>query len=498
MSSRLKRLLWLATVLVGLSLYWGCSQPDMILATKSHTVMYLEPERLPTTPPQVLYCLAVAETLARDSVRGVEKIARFRYDFDSRAFLNPDGTARPDSNRFEFAKDIWAYSRLLILLENPDDTTEVGPVMLIDTITPDSVNPVQLVFPYSDSLWHQYALYNMKTVSDDSGLGDFSTEANGAAIWFNTVQASNGSLQDTVALLSIDIDSFWHDTFPGDADTVSVVDTASTKVDTILRGFGLDTLTQQVVRIQYVTHTAYIDSPPPWLTTAVTLHYRVGANIYNDTTHQVSWRENAVDSFRYQDYVQLGPDFKDLRKSGWVYCGWVVSDLIGNASIGHMTPPAWVGYNGNMYDSLIHGINGGLLSTGLFARISEPDFSNPYVGSRHHVPPFPGEDFLENLPHGVQGPLNLVPGDRCHGTVFITLEPREAAYRSDTTNFPLILNAIALPARRDSTGLAPILSQNMGMPNTGCALRIFSETGSDVGGPFLIGFPKVKVKYTRI
>jgi hypothetical protein len=59
------------------------------------------------------------------------------------------------------------------------------------------------------------------------------------------------------------------------------------------------------------------------------------------------------------------------------------------------------------------------LTTGRFATPTGPDLGRPFSGP-NPGPPFPGEDFLTNLPAGVVPPVNLADGG---SRVVLTLEP---------------------------------------------------------------------------
>jgi hypothetical protein len=59
------------------------------------------------------------------------------------------------------------------------------------------------------------------------------------------------------------------------------------------------------------------------------------------------------------------------------------------------------------------------LTTGRFSSASEADLSAPFSGPVA-APPFPGEDFLENLPAGVTSPVNLADGS---SMAVISIEP---------------------------------------------------------------------------
>ena len=122
-----------------------------------------------------------------------------------------------------------------------------------------------------------------------------------------------------------------------------------------------------------------------------------------------------------------------------------------------------------------------MITTGTFRWIDSADDGNPYVQGGK-VPPFPGEDFFQNLPPGVPSPLNLVPaGSAVNGTVFITLEPDDFGDRN--TNFPLIVFAAPLPTSRASVE---------------AAIQAFTMRGWMFSNDPYRGFPEITVKLDRL
>jgi hypothetical protein len=62
---------------------------------------------------------------------------------------------------------------------------------------------------------------------------------------------------------------------------------------------------------------------------------------------------------------------------------------------------------------------GSPLTTGRFTSVSGADLSSPFSGP-NPGPPFPGEDFLANLPAGITPPVDLADGS---SMIVITVEP---------------------------------------------------------------------------
>ena len=93
---------------------------------------------------------------------------------------------------------------------------------------------------------------------------------------------------------------------------------------------------------------------------------------------------------------------------------WFLSLATGSPAQGLDLPtlPAGWEYEGwAVYD-------GTPLTTGKFLNPDSSDLAAPYSSSEAAAPPFPGEDFLENAPTGMEFPIDLAGG-----TAVITIEP---------------------------------------------------------------------------
>lgn len=98
--------------------------------------------------------------------------------------------------------------------------------------------------------------------------------------------------------------------------------------------------------------------------------------------------------------------------AGWVYEGWGVTQ-------------------------------GTAMTTGRFTSVTGSDLASPFSGP-NPGPPFPGEDFVANLPAGVTPPVNLADG---RSTVVITVEPDIGGVDpTGTAPFPINPLAGAVPA----------------------------------------------------
>ena len=433
MLRRHTRLLVPTLVVTVAALWWGCTQPDDILAEKSTTVVHLLAERLPSTPPGMTYQLWAADTMIGgdelgDSLYGsVEMDEPFIYRFEENTFHEVDGTARPDSNRFLFAGDILSYQWIFMTVQLIDGSGPVpGPVMLMDTVTATDYSQLNLVFPFSDSLWFTAVEFNMETPSDGRNPA-----TDGAGIWFSTYAERTYTVQDTTALVGWTITTSYEDTFntPGECIT-SIVNIFDPVLDTFEKVYGFDTVSWQAVTFSTEVVTVCDSGQGHLLKTSVKLDY--------DTLQSYTGQ--------YDEFTQVAINLPDLRRMGWYYQGWVVSSVIEElgVGIGEITPPAWVGFN--RHDTVIHAADGELLSTGLFHSLYLPDEENLYVDDPVRVPPWPGEDFLKNLPGGQDVEVNLVNDDAITGSAFIAMHPVNAL--TDTTNFPLIVQLRDLPSSR--------------------------------------------------
>lgn len=450
MIKRSKLLLFLVLPLVPICLFYGCDQPEDVLTPITKTNIWLTPSKLPSNPDGMVYELWVANST--DSI----PIEKFGYDFGMGRFLEPDGSLRADTNRFFLPYDLLDFTILFVSVErDPDDNTNSpGPIMLMDITAYETI---KLKFPKSDSLWAATIWYNMETPSD--GLDSIT---DGYALWFATYTERTRALNDTTGINDFWVDSvLLTDRQPPDTVISSIgIDLASIIIKDTSRIYGLDTVTHTVCRFDIILDTM-VDTP--YYATTLGIEYAVTfGTVVCDTFSQ-------------------GPDNEDfgmpvLIDYGWKYKGWVVSPQIDSIAVTtRMTKPAWVIQNEALEET-----EGAMLTIGTFADVRLPDDANPHVVSAR-VPPFPGEDFLVNLPGGI-GPVNLVPSLGGNpGRVFLSLEPVNAV--SDTTNFPLIPFIGPFPDRRDE--VTADVQQFF--------LRGWMQDESD---PFC-GFPWMMVEYER-
>ncbi|RKX26639.1 MAG: hypothetical protein DRP47_07875 [Candidatus Zixiibacteriota bacterium] len=405
-------LLLIALMIVGATLYFGCSQPDDILTPVSTTSLKLSAQMLPPAPQGMIYELWIV----KDS--NFVSLGTFNYDLVNRKFLDESGEIRADSNEFILDGDIFSYDSVYVSVETvPDNDSLIpGPIMLTDQVTNPNDNLIELIFPWSsDSLWYATCRYNLQTMSDYDR-----TENTGAGLWLSSYQMVERALQDTIAFDSFTIDPIWIYDIGAKTETTVVVDIINPRIDTSNLILGLDTVEHIGFLFEDSTET-FTKPADSFLTTEVKFFLQYGP----------------LDTVYYDLFTQDDFGLPDYSSFGWHYKTWIVAPVVKTegASEGDFTLPAW-GYTQIGLDRL-PGYDGGMISTGTFTKIDEPDDDGARYAQSLRVPPFPGDEFFVDLPNGVSGPLNLLPNSYGNeGTVFIALEPDN--FVTDTTNFPLI------------------------------------------------------------
>ncbi len=464
MTRRANRLIMLALAVISVTIYFGCTQPEDVVQPVARSVLTLDARLVPSLPDSMAYEIWLATSEETVSV------ARFNYDQSTKSFLNEDGTVREDGNEFEFDGDILSFSEMWVAVQRMDDPPghSSGPIMLWDVVTDPITNPIDLKFPLSDSLWFATARYNMVTTSDSDH-----TTNRGAGLWLATYTLTLDSIQDTLGLDSVVVDSEEvSQPDEGEVSLTTIQNFTQVGVDTIERVFGFDTLTQ--VRVLLDT-TLRIDSTAPYMKYTAIRYYTLG------TLNRLFYDRLTQDQFGFPPYTDWG----------WNYRGWVVTPAIEaqGASVGSLTHPAWDIVRLNS----MPGYDGGMLSTGAFDTVTQGDFENPYAAGPR-IPSVPGEDFLENLPNGVSTPVNLLPNPSGNeGSFFITLEPNN--YTDRTTNFPLIAFIGVLPSSQSQLALTPIGTGSGGLPPD--SLQQFTMKGFMQTNDPARGFPKIRVGIQR-
>ena len=475
MTRRRSRLVFIGLAVCAATFYFSCTQPDDILTPVSRTDVYLggidEPgsnaalqvQNLPTNPEGMIYELWVANQ--QDTV----SLGKFGYHQTWHKFYDENGNDRPDTNYFVLEGDIFDYSHLFVSIEtNPDDLPLTpGPIMLIDNVTQPSNDLIELRFPLNDSLTTTTVAFNMETPSDTNR-----DSFDGFGVWFSVYLEGIDSVRDTLSLDSFTLITKQDSTLPSDTFTTYLDSIINDTAYDTARVFGLDTMLNTIVRFVSILDT---DFTSPYTVmdmsdTGTVFYYTVGDSLV---------------TFHYDKFLQFDCGLPNYSVYGWEYKGWIVTPEVPVDAVGRITKPAY-SINFNSSDSLIPGVEGGLLTIGTFTEIAESDSDNPYsVGPR--VPPFPGEDFLVNLPGGLTVPPweGLVPEATGNsGTVFITLEP--VNFTDTTTNFPLFVLIAPIPtAQVDLVDFENVIER--------FAMENFTYTNDATS----YGFPKITVGIRR-
>lgn len=112
-----------------------------------------------------------------------------------------------------------------------------------------------------------------------------------------------------------------------------------------------------------------------------------------------------------------------------VYGVWFI-DIVDGAPVAGLDLPVlsddWV-YEGWVV------VDGQAVSTGRFSDPAGPDDFNGFAGDDADAPPFPGEDFIQNAPEGLEFPKNLAAS-----TVVISIEPADDDSPAPFTLKPLL------------------------------------------------------------
>lgn len=452
------RLLFIIFVLGLMLLAWGCSQSDDITASVSLTNVWLRAERLPTPPPGMVYELWASKVAVTDTTVPTSQLVSlgtFSYISNDTlvAFLEPAGQLRADSNKFVLNADMHDYASLFVTVEQINDPAPLrpGPIMLIHSIT-GNTDTLRLTFPLSDgfdNLWGKSVQFNLESVSDLDR-----TLQNGYGLWFSTYEYNIVAYPDTLSqtlafpadtILPV-VDSVTGDTLNKNLLGQMYRDTTLVSVDTFYRVFGRDTLTLDYtgpfehIFVQLTDSFSVRNSFPIIFVTPEP-----------DST-EVQNQNISLDIFKQDDSLPVYDDW------GWKYQGWIVGEHIPTSAIGQITPPAWqiVWLN----EDRIPGHKGGLLTTGKFSRVSQPDDADPFtlkvidrievdsLGNTDTIyerPMVAGEDFLDGAALSaatggvINAPFRITPGSGADSaSVFISLEPANKPAALDSTNFPLI------------------------------------------------------------
>ena len=134
-----------------------------------------------------------------------------------------------------------------------------------------------------------------------------------------------------------------------------------------------------------------------------------------------------------------------------LYGAWFI-DIVDGAPVAGLDlpelPEEWI-YEGWVV------IDGQAVSTGRFVDPAGPDDFDGFGGDDAPAPPFPGEDFIQNAPEGLEFPANLA-----ESTVVISIEPADDDSDAPFTLKPLLAEvpADAEAADEIQLGSGPVLT----------------------------------------
>ncbi len=283
---------------------------------------------------------------------------------------------------------------------------------------------------------------------------------------------SSYQLTDTLIL-----DSFVHKYYQFDFVRFPV-NISGAAHDTTITLYRPDTL--------YRVNGEFID-PTPDVDTAYDSTFRIFPLV--DYNHTLIYTGFITSTFlRVDKFLESYEDGTDLNSIKWHYKGWVLSPYLQPLnSFGSVQKPAWHSFYMNQE---LSPITGGLITTGGFKSFRDADDSNPYTDN-HRVPSVPGEDFLLNLPAGVDSIYFCDASNPSvsAGTVFITLEPDN--YNDDERNFPLVYMVGKIPSYANVSITSRHNQFAVGDPT----FQMFNKFSAVDGNT--VGFPAIHVTIIR-
>jgi len=569
MQGRYNHLLFIILAITVTGLWFGCTQPDDVMAPVSQTQLTLSPDRLPTLPDSLVYYLWAVDTASDPNAY---RIGSFIWSSGLYKFYDLDTNEIDSVWNINYDVLDPFYEYLVLSVEKmgnlPLDSVlpvdSIGPIMLKDTLVDPTVSPVKLVFPLdlwigtgffcvetptdrnSDSndvsgVWFTEYIYDrikyadtfnvnfrfvsgrdtisreivIDTLESDTTFWDCNRQQFGVCV--DSTEVTDTSLgYDFMGIMVNDADSFavfYPDGYEGEPDTLGiaalaetldtlgitrkhrVVDSNYTLVDTLV----LDTFVHTRIAFDYIELPVNVTGSVK--DTVVTL-YRLNADssdfIEYDSTFRVYPLVDYNHIMIYAQYVdsqfilvdkflQSYEEVPDLYGTKWHYKGWVMSPFLEpKSSFGTIDKPVW---NEFYINQELTPIDGGLITTGSFKSFRGPDDSNPYSDNLR-VPNVPGEDFLQNLPPGVDSIYFCVPNvdSTGAGTVFITVEPDN--YNNDWKNFPMIYMDSRMPPYYTVTRTGEHSQFSVGDPTFSMSNKFTTVDHNS------FGFPAVHVRIT--
>jgi len=502
-----------------------CGQPENVVAPPAATYIHLSPEQLPPPPDGYFYKLWVIDTNGN-----YDSLGSFLWDSEYRFYYETDSTRIDSIWEVDFDMLNPLYNYLALTIENSETTvpTEMGPIMLMDTIVDPEQSLMNLVFPVDFGL--SYAGFALETPTDKDS---YSKEASGlwfayytfdsimladttdADFWYRDDDISSFLIFDTVywrcneydggginCIDSSDI-SEWvrqfdstYDWFTLDTSLVNTLDTIGIIClrqivdsffvpDTLL----MDTFVHISIEYEFITAEPNLTDVPDSIIINDTCSGIVDTFVmepYKTYIHELIYT-GFIDQESYflDKFVPNYAETPDLTGTKWHYKGWVFSPYLPDCDdLGMLSKPTWL-------EAMIQQYFPGydttrIISTGNFSTFARGDDANPYSDNKR-VPNFPGEDFLYNLPCGADSiyfASQDSPASR-RGEVFVTLEPDNF---DENTNFPLIL----FSTEWDMPNYVQVSDS---AANHNQSFLLNNRSGRVPGNPF--GFPGIRVLLTQ-
>ncbi len=521
MQGRYNRLLFIILAITVTALWFGCTQPDDIIAPVSDTELSLSPDRLPTLPDSLVYYF-----WAIDSAQNGDAYLIGSFIWSNEVYKFYDLDTNLIDSIWEIDYDLLDpfFRYLAVSVERIGDlpvgsivpVDEVGPIMLKDTIIDPETSPVKMVFPLDlwlgngyycietptdgnsnsndvSGLWFAEYIYDRIKYADtfnvdfrlvptqrhipraiviDTILADTSFWDCNAYINNKCVDSTNVPVEDTafgydyMSIFVQDADSFtifYPEGIEGPPDTQAiaslsatvdtvaitrrqpVVDSFYTLYDTLV----IDTFIHTRIDFEYVTLPVNLTGET-LLTDIKVYRLNIDSTAFDefdstitvpplvDFNHEMIYtRLGYVDSsfILVDKFLHSYEEVPDLYQTGCHFKGWVLSPFLQpRNAFGSLAKPVW---NEFYIEQEMKPMDGGMITTGSFKSFRSADDGNPYSDNKR-VPNVPGEDFLLNLPSGVDSIVFAEPNvdSTGTGTVFITLEPDN--YNNEFKNFPII------------------------------------------------------------
>ncbi len=519
----------LTALICSLSLVIGCSETQPTTTDFSTTTLNLTPRSFPSPPAGMIYemwLLRNSPTFVNPLPSSVEVKSLGRFGWDQNIYIMRDENNVKRERVFELDLNVLEWQFLAVSIENIDSvSTRPTAIFLWDRIRDPKIDQfLSLKFPLGfDTTVTGFV--SMETPSDGDTIND------GAGVWFAVYSLTQFRLQDTTDVQSIPGSPQFPRDSARDDSSGTFMDTLG--IDSIISvtysrfsAFNLDTFTVNTVRAFLhvesintdtfiLVDTIFIPGDTIFDTTvgrpetltfgdsthAETVIYQANRNYIFRTRHTVkspSGDTLLFDTVRVNNFSNGFIDLPDLTGTGWHYKGWVVgphrtaepSNFV-RMNFGENLVVNWEKERRLLYgagiwldtiidstpiDTLITSYDetGDSTVSRIVYRYSNeigynfPGDNGGYSMNRER-PPFPGEDFLANLPV-LPGITEGGPAWNFLGTLtdtaiaIITIEPDN--YFDSTRNFPLILMGRELAPRPPNAQETPNLRlNNMPMMN---------------------------------